>query len=351
MDIHAVDLFCGVGGLTCGLQQAGINVVAGVDIDQSSKYAFERNNNALFIHKSVEDLTADEINSLYPDDSIKVLMGCAPCQPFSTYSHRYKKDSKDEKWGLLYSFSSLINEVQPHIVSMENVPSIIKEEVFHDFVKSLEDAGYFINWKIIYCPDYGIPQNRKRLVLLASRVGEIKIQPPSFSKEEYLTVKDVIGNLPSIKAGGKNTDDSLHISRRLSDLNMERIKQSKPGGTWRDWEEKLILECHKKESGRTYSSVYGRMEWNKQAPTITTQFYGYGNGRFGHPEQNRALSLREGALIQTFPLEYEFVEPGTDPSFTKIGIQIGNAVPVNLGKVVGDSILHHLRAGEHIGEE
>lgn len=350
MAIYAVDLFCGVGGLTHGIQQAGINVVAGIDIDSTSEYAYEKNNNAVFINKNVESLSGNEVKSLYPEGSLKLLMGCAPCQPFSSYTNRYKeKREKDSKWGLLYSFERIISEVQPEIVSMENVPEIVKETIFSDFVKSLENNDYIVKWEIVFCPDYGVPQNRKRLVLLASKLGSLSLLPPLYSKENYLTVRDVIGDLPKIKAGERHKNDPLHVSSKLKDINIKRIIQSKPGGTWRDWDESLILECHKKKSGKTYPSVYGRMEWDKPAPTITTQFYGYGNGRFGHPEQNRALSLREGALIQTFPLNYDFVDPKENINMRKVGTHIGNAVPVKLGEIIGESIKLHLKEYEDNG--
>ena len=126
---------------------------------------------------------------------------------------------------------------------------------------------------------------------------------------------------------------------------MKRIKQSKPGGTWRDWDEELLLEAYKKDSGKSYGSVYGRLEWDKPSSTITTQFPGIGNGRFGHPEQDRALSLREGALLQTFPKDYQFSNPalGNNYSLNQVALQIGNAVPPKLGEVIGESIQNHLK--------
>lgn len=162
---------------------------------------------------------------------------------------------------------------------------------------------------MVYAPDYGVPQTRKRLLLLASKFGDISLIEPEFNSDTHPTLRDTIGKLPEIKAGETYEHDPLHRCRNLSDLNLKRIRQSKPGGTWRDWDDDLLLEAYKKDSGKTFGSVYGRLEWDKPANTITTQFPGIGNGRFGHPEQDRALSLREGALLQTFPLNYEFVAP------------------------------------------
>lgn len=346
MKINAVDLFCGVGGLTCGVQQAGINVVAGYDIDARSQFAYEYNNKARFILKDVKEIGNTEISSLYPiDTDIKILMGCAPCQPFSTYSHKYKENKNTiQKMDLLYYFGQQIEYVQPDIVSMENVPQMTKEKVFRDFLKTLKKNHYSIDYEVVYAPEYGVPQKRKRLLLLASKLGGIKLLPPQFDKDNYPTLRDTIASLPKLKAGETDPKDSLHRSRNISELNMKRIKQSKPGGTWRDWDEKLLLEAYKKKSGASFGSVYGRLEWDKPANTITTQFPGIGNGRFGHPEQDRALSLREGAMLQTFPRDYLFTEPelGENYPIAQVALQIGNAVPPKLGEVIGNSILKHL---------
>lgn len=346
MKINAVDLFCGVGGLTCGIQQAGINVVAGYDIDIRSKFAYEFNNDAQFILKDVKDIDEKEIKNLYPEDTtIKVLMGCAPCQPFSSYSHKYKNNINTiQKMDLLDYFGKQIEFVQPEIVSMENVPQMIQEKVFKKFIKVLENNNYSIDYKIVFAPDYGVPQKRKRLLLLASKLGKIELLPPQFDKNNYPTLRQTIGSLPELKAGETNLKDPLHRSRNISKLNMKRLQQSKPGGTWRDWDETLLLEAYKKKSGLSFGSVYGRLEWDQPSNTITTQFTGIGNGRFGHPEQNRALSLREGALLQTFPENYLFTDPkvGGNYPIAQVALQIGNAVPPKLGEIIGKSILEHL---------
>jgi DNA (cytosine-5)-methyltransferase 1 len=344
MKCAAVDLFCGIGGLTKGLSLSGVNVVAGIDIDEKCKFAYEKNNNSTFIHKDVDELTSEHVLSLFPKNCIKILLGCAPCQPFSKYTKRYRKEGHtDEKWRLLYSFARIIKETKPHIVSMENVPEISKESVFQDFLKSLTKANYNFNWQVVYGPDYGVPQNRKRLVLLASNLDRIALIPPLYTPDKYPTVRQSIGNLPPLKAGEKDEYDPLHNACCLSKINIKRIEQSTPGGTWRDWEESLKLKCHKKNSGKSYPSVYGRMCWDQPSPTITTQFYGYGNGRFGHPEQNRAITLREGAILQSFPPDYIFVEPNFQLTRREIGTHIGNAVPVELGRAIGISIQRHLQ--------
>ncbi len=341
--IVAADIFCGAGGLTRGLLDAGIEVVAGYDIDEACKYPYENNNfPAIFKQKSVVDLYGEELTTMYPDNCLKVLVGCAPCQPFSKYTQG-NDNSKDEKWGLLYHFGRLVEESKPDVLSMENVPDLKRHDVYEDFIMLLTKNKYNVSVNEVYCPDYGIPQHRTRLVLFASLSGPIEIIPPTHSKKHYKTVKDAIGDLPPIKAGETHPKDKLHKSVGLEEINIERIQSSIPGGTWRDWPESLIANCHKDEKGKTYPSVYGRMKWDEPSPTITTQFYGFGNGRFGHPEQDRAISLREGAILQSFPKYYRFVEPRKELSFKEIGRMIGNAVPVRLGEIVGRAIKLHIK--------
>lgn len=335
MNIEAVDLFCGIGGLTAGLIKSGITVKAGYDIESSCRFGYEYNNKATFVEKDVAEVTAEEINHWFSKDAVRLLAGCAPCQPFSTYNQG-KDTTTDKKWPLLYHFSRLIEEVRPELVTMENVPDVTKHKVYHDFVENLELLGYAVSASKVDCVEYGIPQTRKRHVLLASLISEkIELLPPTHDKP--VTVRDIIADLPILDAGKQDKTDLLHVCSRLSDLNMKRIKASLPGGTWKDWPEELIAKCHLKESGKSYGGVYARMEWDKPAPTMTTQCFGFGNGRFGHPSQNRAISLREAALLQTFDSDYKFVE--NNVVIKIVGKMIGNAVPVRLGEVVGKSLL------------
>ena len=340
--ISAIDLFCGAGGLTHGLIKSGVNVVAGFDIQESCKYAYEKNNpGAKFFAQDVETLDSRDVIKMFPDGDAKLLAGCAPCQPFSRYSQG--RDAKnDTRWPLLYAFSRLIDEVMPEMVTMENVPDVMKHEVYHDFVEQLKEAGFKVWADKIYCPDYGMPQRRMRHVLVASRIGDIELIVPKRKPNQYRTVKQTIGKLPPIAAGESCGKDPLHTAAGLTDINMLRIRSSKPGGTWRDWPPELRADCHRRASGKTYVGVYARMEWDEPSPTITTQCYGFGNGRFGHPEQDRAISLREAALLQTFPKSYQFLPRGEKVSFSTIGTMIGNAVPVALGKVIGKSFIQHL---------
>lgn len=344
--IKAVDIFCGIGGLSFGLINSGIEVVAGIDIDPTCQYAFEENCKAKFICESIENISNKQLENLYNGAKFKILTGCAPCQPFSNYTLNADK-TKDNRWHLLEYFSKLIEAAMPDIVSMENVPQLATfkhSPVFPNFINSLKKLGYFVTHKIVFAPDYGIPQKRKRLVLLASKHGEIELIQTTHKKENYITVRDVIGDLEKIKSGSVSKSDFLHRASKLSDLNTLRIKQSKPGGSWKtDWNEELLLSCHRSQSGATYGSMYGRMKWDEPSPTMTTHCTGLGNGRFGHPEQDRAITLREASLLQTFPITYKFCKDQESLSVRNISKHIGNAVPPKLGEIIGLSIIDHLK--------
>lgn len=340
LDACVVDIFCGAGGLTHGFLQNGFKIVGGIDIDEDCRYAFESNNYAPFIRRDVTELSAHDIETLFIPGKVRVLAGCAPCQPFSAYNQK----NDDPKWRLLGKFGDLAAEVQPDILTMENVPRLLNFKggrIFDEFVSNLKMNGYHVVWDVLYGPDFGLAQTRSRLVLLASKLGPIGLPKPTH-KGRHRTVRQEIGKLQPISSGEADDRDLLHRSSKLLPINQKRIASAKPGGTWRDWDEDLVASCHKENSGRGYSSVYGRMEWDAPSPTITTQFYGFGNGRFGHPEQNRAISLREGALLQGFPPNYGFVAPGEPIHFKKVGRLIGNAVPVKLAAAIARTIKEHI---------
>ena len=336
-----VDLFCGAGGLSHGFFLEGFDIQAGFDTDERCRYAFEHNNRAPFMRRDVAAMTGAEIAERFPPGMPSVLVGCAPCQPFSVYNQK----NSDPQWKLLGDFSRLISEVRPAVVSMENVPRLKRFRggtVFQNFVSALERDGYRVSPGMAFAPDYGVPQRRSRLVLLASRLGDIRLEEPTHDPAGYRTVADAIGRLPPLAAGGRDPDDRLHRASSLSPRNLARVRASRAGGTWRDWDGSLVTACHRAPTGQTYSSVYGRMAWDAPSPTITTQFHGFGNGRFGHPEQDRAISLREGAILQSFPPDYGFVEPAGPVHFSVLGRMVGNAVPVLLARAIARSIRRHL---------
>ncbi len=336
-----IDLFCGAGALSHGFLLEQFDISCGYDTDESCRFAFEANNNAPFVRRDVATLEPREISGEFLTGIPSVLVGCAPCQPFSSYS----QGRENQAWKLLKDFGHLAAAILPDIVSMENVPQLTRfkdGEIFDAFVQHLENVGYSVRWTTVDCQDYGVPQTRSRLVLIASKHGTPCLPEPTHKDGCRVTVWKAIGDMPALAAGSSDPHDPLHRASSMSDTNLRRIRASSPGGTWRDWENALVTHCHKRETGQGYASVYGRMKWNQAAPTITTQFYGFGNGRFGHPEQDRALSLREGAMLQTFPRNYRFVELNEPITFKRVGRMIGNAVPVALAKAIARAVTTHL---------
>jgi len=344
--IKVIDLFCGIGGLSYGLIKEGLDVVAGIDNDITCKYGYEYNNKARFIHKDILSVTAEEIDELFGSDegTIRVLAGCAPCQPFSRLNIKEVTKAQLEP---LEKFAQLIEQVQPDIVSMENVAGLAdmkKYPVFGEFISTLERNKYHYKYEIVDASDYGVPQRRKRLVLLASKFGDIALIAKTHENKK-VTVRDIIFGLPPIKDGECHQKDKLHRASKLDEINLRRIKATPhDGGNSRAWREDLMLKCHEKKSGKTYKfTVYGRMKWDEPGPTMTTQCVGLGNGRFGHPEQDRAISLREAALLQTFPKRYKFVKPRDPIYMAHVAKFVGNAVPIRLAKIIGRSIKKHVR--------
>ena len=339
--IAAIDLFCGAGGLSLGLEHSGISVVAGVDLDANCKFPYEANIDAKFIHKSVTELTGAELEYLWPAGHLRLLAGCAPCQPFS--KHRRGEDTSGEpEWSLLDEFGRLVLETGADLVTMENVSGLKHSEVFKRFVAGLKQNDFSVDFELVFGPDYGLAQRRRRLVLVASKVGAIRVPRPSVAPSNYRTVKDVISGLRTLTNGESDPVDKMHHSRRLNDLNMRRMRASKPGGTWRDWPEHLRAECHKRASGSSFQSVYARMSWDEPSPTITTQAYSFGTGRFGHPDQDRAITLREAAMLQGFPQSYKWVRDDEKVSMAPVGRLVGNAVPPPLGEAIGREFAEHV---------
>lgn len=343
--IKVVDLFCGIGGLTHGLVKAGLEVVAGIDSDGACRFAYEHNNGARFINKDILEVDASEVNQLFGSkrQAVRVLAGCAPCQPFSNLN--LKRVTKKQLQPLS-KFAHLIEETQPDIVSMENVSGLADEEkypIFSEFIGTLQRNGYSYSYEIVDVSEYGVPQKRRRLVLLASKLGDISLIGRTHAKKK-VTVRDAIGGLEPIGHGQASERDPLHRARALNDTNLKRVRATPhDGGNSSSWSSELVLKCHKAKTGKTYKgTVYGRMRWNEPAPTMTTHCTGIGNGRFGHPEQDRAISLREAAIFQSFPRGYKFVEPGSPIVMRDVSKFIGNAVPVRLGSIIGKSIRKHV---------
>lgn len=339
--IHAIDLFCGAGGLSIGLQQAGITVACGIDVDPACRYPYETNVGAEYLQTDVRDLQPSDLEARWSGADYRLLAGCAPCQPFS--SHRRGRDTTGEtNWSLLGEFLRLALAVRPDFLTMENVPRVKSSSVFHSMINELTQAGYRIHYGSTYGPTYGLPQERRRLVLVGSLHDDISIPEPAPGGRP--TVRKAIGKLPKLESGMVDPRDPLHKARALSDKNLRRLRASRPGGTWSDWPDELLAPCHTRQSGSSFKSFYGRMTWDDPSPTITTQSYNLGTGRFGHPDQDRTISLREAAILQGFPKKYQFVDPSAQATFQTVGRLIGNAVPPPLGRIIGEQFVRHARS-------
>jgi DNA (cytosine-5)-methyltransferase 1 len=350
MRIEAIDLFCGAGGLTRGLLDAGVKVVAGFDTDANCEHAYEKNNRGAKFHcRNVAGVTGAELNRLWSPGAIRMLAGCAPCQPFSTASHSKRVEGDpDPRYPLLEHFARLVRTCKPELVTMENVPSVRKYAPFLEFIQTLETLGYAIWFRSVPCVEFGVPQVRRRLVLTASRLGEAPVLS-RINDSKVITVAEALAGLRKLDAGERDPRDPIHLARSLTPLNLCRIQHSKPGGTWQDWPAELRSACHTKSSGASFASVYARMRPDRPAPTMTTQFYNFGTGRFGHPTENRAITPREAAILQSFPRGYEFVAPGKAAHMAVLGRMIGNAVPPKLGEAIGKAFINHVDAAKRLG--
>ncbi len=342
--LKAIDFFCSIGGMTYGFRQAGINVIAGIDIDPSCKETYEYNNpGSKFIHADIKKYSFEELKKatgITENDDELVFIGCSPCQYWSIMKTD-KTKSKQSK-NLLTDFQKFVEHFKPGYVVVENVPGILRKENesgLKKFVELLDNLGYAVIMAILNANHFGVPQRRRRFTLVASRANK-NIKLPEPNKKDLPTVRQFIGvknGFKEIPAGHKDSSDFMHTAAKLSDKNLKRIKNvSKDGGSRLEWENdsRLQLKCYKKlEKG--FSDIYGRMYWDKPAPTITTKFHSLSNGRFGHPEEDRAISLREGATLQTFPMDFVFKEK----SIGKVAKHIGNAVPPQLAKAIAKSLV------------
>lgn len=343
-DLKAIDFFCGAGGVTCGFKQTGIKVIGGVDIDAKFKQTYELNNGAKFLNEDVSNLEPKRLQDflpITPNEDNLIFVGCSPCQYYSNL----KSDKTKSELGrlLLDDFKEFVLFYKPGFVLIENVPGLETKRgsPLHRFKKALRKEGYIFDQKVLNAKYFNVPQNRRRFVLLASRLPKIKLELPKQIRcqDRLVTVAKAIGDynkFPQIPAGTKDETNFQHTVANLSELNLERVKKTpKNGGSRRAWEnnEELQLECYKKHKG--HYDVYGRLHWDRPSPTITTKFLYTSTGRYSHPEQDRAISLREGATLQSFPLDYTFYST----SQGKIATMIGNAVPPKLSEAIGEAII------------
>ena len=340
--MRAYDFFCGAGGLTRGLQTAGVEVVAGFDSDEKCRATYEHNNPPVrFICKDITQTTHQDLNlmSPLPDNNSVLFAACAPCQPFS--KHRKATPCSRERT-LLGEFGRLVETCLPDHILIENVPGMAKVKgfsTFQRFLRTLHINEYRFTYDFLDAKHYGVPQNRRRLVLLASRRGQPSLPYPSHgpSHTPFTTVREAIASYPEIAAGECHPLVPNHVAAPVTEINLERLKQTPlNGGDRRSWPIHLHLPCHRSDHcGHT--DVYGRMSWESPAPALTARCNSISNGRYGHPNQNRAISLREAAALQSFPDSYHFY--GTS---THIAKQIGNAVPVRVAEQIARHIFQSI---------
>jgi DNA (cytosine-5)-methyltransferase 1 len=343
--LKAIDFFCGGGGMTCGLRKAGVRVIAGIDLDKDCEETYKTNNpGSVFIHSDINALKCHDLEKklkLKKNDNNMIFVGCSPCQYYSIIRSDKTKSaiSKD----LLLQFKRFVEYFRPGYILVENVPGIIsrKDSVLPEFLKFLDDMGYKNREnRIINMMQYGIPQSRKRFSLIATRVNKSISHPKK--EKKVITVRDVLGEehgFAKIEAGNIDVTEFFHTTANLSELNLKRVKKTpKNGGTRLAWKNdpELQLKCYVNKDD-CFRDVYGRLWWDKPSSTITTNFYKTSNGRFSHPMENRALSIREGATLQTFPKSYKF----KTSSMIKAAKIIGNAVPPEYARRLGLVIVRH----------
>lgn len=350
----AVDFFCGAGGLTRGFRDAGIDVRLGIDKDPIFKETYEKNNKennspSVFLGASVIDVLGEDVwLRLSPDPADKIVVAaCAPCQPFSVHNKKsVLKGYEDERKDLLSQMLRIVNDFErlPDYFFIENVPGFKKSGCpsYRHLKDFLKINHYSVGEDVINAAVYGVPQRRKRFILIARKMlskqqaGELPFPVAEYGpgKVDFVTVKKTIKGLPRIGAGGKSQKYFNHHVPKLSLRNLDRLEDiSKDGGSHGELSREKAVPCHLRTNG--HGDTYGRMWWDRVSPTLTCKCVSISNGRFAHPTQNRAISVREAARLQTFPDDYVFYGTG----ITSEAKQVGNAVPVKLAEVFGRHLI------------
>jgi len=343
--IHVCDFFSGAGGASRGFQDAGMEIALALDRDLDACSTFQTNfPAATFISANIEEISvgsiAEQVNKFRPNPVL--FCGCAPCQPFTHQNTSRPSERDDGRVPLLDIFGRFVERCLPDLVFVENVRGIQhcdrRRGPLGRFLQRLDGCDYQHTEEPVALAKYGVPQSRTRFVLLASRHGPIGLPPPThgprLSQPDYLTVRDAIHDLPPIVAGEQHPVDPCHRAAGLSPINLRRVRNTPEGGGHTDWPDPLRLDCHRRGG---FTDVYGRMAWDRPASCLTTKCHSLSNGRYGHPEQDRAISIREAARLQTFPDDFTF--SGT---LTSLARQIGNAVPARFTRLVGEHMLQHL---------
>jgi DNA (cytosine-5)-methyltransferase 1 len=353
--LTAVDLFSGCGGLSLGMREAGFQVVGAVEVDATAAETYRTNHpNTTLVEKDICSVTGTELLREIGAEAVSLVMGCAPCQGFCSLTRKAKKP--DPRNRLVLEMSRVIDEVRPSAVMMENVPGLLTsgKDIFRRFVDDLEGRGYVCEYDVLQMADYGVPQNRRRLVLLAGKGFRIPLPEPTHARDPqpgsglvpWVTLLGATGRRPApvtlsaAKRDGGPQRHNWHVVRDLQPQTKRRLRAAMPGKTWRCVDESLRPECHR--NGYVgFTNTYGRMTWDEISVTITAGCTTPCKGRFGHPDRRRfTISVREAALVQTFPEDYAFVTDYIDA----VCDLIGNAVPPRFAETLGRTIRRALES-------
>ena len=350
----AIDLFAGGGGLTVGLKRAGFQVIGAIEIEPNAFATYKANHPEVMAYKQdIRTINGRDLKALARNHIVDLIAGCPPCQGFSSLTSKYTKD--DPRNDLVGEMTRIIREVRPRVVMMENVPGLAQKGTvyFKRFLRSLRALGYLVEWKILQVADYGVPQSRRRLVLLAGRGFRIGLPDPTHSSNPasdllpWKNVRMAIGGLPNpitlstAKKHGGPQAVGWNVIRDMSAINLCRLRYAQPGEAWSRIPKRLRPECHQ-DRAAGFSNVYGRLSWSTVSPTITGGCTTLSKGRFGHPSQLRTISVREAAFLQTFPSDYIFDSPFMD----YVCEIIGNALPCDFAEILARKCFSDLNCAE-----
>ena len=338
-----IDLFSGCGGGSLGFMKAGLRPVAAVEIDTDAADAYGTNVGVPPLVTDIRKVTGDDLLRAagLKSDACTLLFGCPPCQSFTDLRRGALSSRRDRMRNSLYlDYLRLAAYLRPRHIAFENVPGMLSPRWrprFEALLEGLSDLGYELIWDVLDAVDFGAPQRRRRLLVMASRVSKPVLPvathgDPASGRAAWVTVRDVIGSLPPLASGEVDPDDIYHRARRHSALALQRLRAIPAGGARTDLPENLQLKCHKDHTG--HYDIYGRMWWDRPAPTLTSGCTNVTRGRFAHPDQDRAITLREALLLQTFPRTT--VLRG---SLDEMALQVGNAVPPLFAERIGQSVM------------